>query len=692
MQFEHKEALEALESTLSEKNDVVTIHEQTSQQLAALQKKLEEREQRVEILQAELDHLNQALSSDLRRKDEEVCEQAAALAEKAELVKELQSQLAEAEALHASSSQQLQQQLKEKVETLERLEEELAQYRSEASSNDVEFHKTKAELSALLHKWQEVEETNRTLQEERDSLKLAGEDLQGQLDAARKQLASTIDEKTSAIDELRNQLESAKSSLQHERETSNYKISDLSKDLDREVGEKRTMQVRLEAQDEKIGDMKALLAVCQSQLESRTAEVQKLEARAQQRDKEVEDLRSQLMTLESERASAQSRMQAAEEDADAQKALVTSLKEQVLDLKQKLAKAEGLRRRLHNELQELKGNIRVFARVRPSSERSVVGVDEELGTVMVPHNGQSNGFRFDRVFPAMSSQEDVFSEVSQFVQSALDGYNVSLFAYGQTGSGKTHTMFGSREDQGIIPRSMGQILGGVEGMRESGWEYQLEASFLEIYQEHVRDLLCAEEEREGKKYTITLGENGRHDVSDLIYRRVRTMEDVEEMMAEAERNKSIAKTDMNERSSRSHTVFSMRITGRKAGVGGQQQALHGTLHLVDLAGSERLAKSHATGERLKETQAINKSLSALSDVFVALSKKSPHVPYRNSKLTFLLQPCLSGDGKALLIANCSPIETSSHETLCTLRFASMVSSCELGKVSSRGGGGGGGGE
>ena len=113
---------------------------------------------------------------------------------------------------------------------------------------------------------------------------------------------------------------------------------------------------------------------------------------------------------------------------------------------------------------------------------------------------------------------------------------------------------------------------------------------------------------------------------------------------------------------------------------GPNQTLNGTLHLVDLAGSERLAKSHATGERLKETQAINKSLSALTDVFVALSKRAAHVPYRNSKLTFLLQPCLSGDGKALVIANLSPAADSAHESLCTLRFASMVGTCELGKV------------
>jgi len=136
---------------------------------------------------------------------------------------------------------------------------------------------------------------------------------------------------------------------------------------------------------------------------------------------------------------------------------------------------------------------------------------------------------------------------------------------------------------------------------------------------------------------------------------------------------------MNARSSRSHTVFSLRISGEKKS-NDRVQEMHGTLHLVDLAGSERLDKSNAVGVQLKEAQAINKSLSALSDVFVALSKKSAHVPYRNSKLTFLLQPCLSGDGKALVIANLAPEASSAHESLCTLRFASMVSSCELGKA------------
>jgi kinesin family protein C1 len=238
----------------------------------------------------------------------------------------------------------------------------------------------------------------------------------------------------------------------------------------------------------------------------------------------------------------QSRLFEAEEDADSNKALVTTLKEEVKNLKQKLFKAESTRRKLHNELQDLKGNIRVFARARPANEHSVLAIDDENGSVMVPHNGTQTGFKFDRAFNARSSQEDVFAEVSQFVQSALDGYNVSLFAYGQTGSGKTHTMFGTGSDSGIIPRSIAQILDTVEEAKENNWEYALEASFLEIYNETIFDLLTPETEREGKKYTIVAGENGRHDVTDLEWRTVRTQEDVEKMLEAAQSNKHVART------------------------------------------------------------------------------------------------------------------------------------------------------
>jgi len=528
-------------------------------------------------------------------------------------------------------------------------------------AKDVQIKDKDAQIKDAIKAVQQVQdvslERSKEVTKEREALL---HDLQGSKDDLM-QMNRELDSQKKGFTELETQSRNADDELSKnavELESLRADLAELTQKLDKVVKEKSSATERLAVVE---AEYRTYKNVCNTPTK-------------------LADQLNKLVSLEADRASVQSRLFEAEEDADSNKTLVMSLKDQVKDLKQKIAKADSTRRKLHNELQELKGNIRVFARVRPADERNVLSIDDENGSVLVPHNATQTTFRFDRAFTPRSSQDDVFAEVSHFVQSALDGYNVSLFAYGQTGSGKTHTMFGTGTDTGIIPRSIAQILQTVEEQKENNWEYHLEASFLEIYQEQVFDLLCAEPEREGKKYTIVAGENGRHDVTDLEWRPVRSHEDVELMLEASQCNKHVARTDMNERSSRSHTVFSLRISGQRSAAGGQVQTLHGTLHLVDLAGSERLAKSHATGDRLKETQSINKSLSAMSDVFVAISKHQHHVPYRNSKLTFLLQPCLSGDGKALMIANCSPIESSSHETLCTLRFASMVSSCELGKA------------
>lgn len=156
------------------------------------------------------------------------------------------------------------------------------------------------------------------------------------------------------------------------------------------------------------------------------------------------------------------------------------------------------------------------------------------------------------------------------------------------------------------------------------------------------------------------------------------MAQVTQLIQKANHNRSVASTAMNAQSSRSHSVFTMYLTGINRGEGLEAT---GELHLVDLAGSERLARSQATGARLKETQAINKSLSCLADVFFNISQKSSHIPFRNSKLTYLLQNCFGKDGKTMMFVNLSPTAASAHETLCSLRFASKVNQCTLGKPS-----------
>lgn len=205
----------------------------------------------------------------------------------------------------------------------------------------------------------------------------------------------------------------------------------------------------------------------------------------------------------------------------------------------------------------------------------------------------------------------------------------------------------------------------------------MKVSFLEIYNENIRDLLRNDKDTD-LKHEIKVASDRTRYVTDLIVKPLDPADSdaVEDLLALAAKHRSVAATDMNSVSSRSHSVFTLHLSAEHAA---QKQSLKGVLNLVDLAGSERLDRSCAVGERAKEAMAINKSLSSLTDVFVAIGKKSSHIPFRNSKLTYLLQPSLSGDGKTLMMANISPTELSLSETLCTLRFAAQVNKCELGK-------------
>ena len=295
---------------------------------------------------------------------------------------------------------------------------------------------------------------------------------------------------------------------------------------------------------------------------------------------------------------------------------------------------------------------------------------------------QKYDFNFDRVFSQGIGQEAIFTEVSEFVQSALDGYNVCLFSYGQTGSGKTYTMqgFGTGQMRGIIPRAIEQVGSYKQQLENDGWQYNMQVSFLEIYNETIRDLL-REDGSELLKHEVKVDADGRRYVSDLTMVPLEPTDKnaVEAVMRQAAKHRAVGSTDMNATSSRSHSVFTLHLTAFHPT---QRQALRGMLNLVDLAGSERLSRSNASGDRAKEAVSINKSLSALTDVFVAIGQKASHIPFRNSKLTYLLQPSLSGDGKTLMMVNLSPTDLSAQESLCSLRFAAQVNKCELGKAKS----------
>lgn len=248
---------------------------------------------------------------------------------------------------------------------------------------------------------------------------------------------------------------------------------------------------------------------------------------------------------------------------------------------------------------------------------------------------------------------------------------MSIFAYGQTGSGKTHTM--SSLD-GMIPRAVSQIYKAANDLKSKGWEYTMEGSFLEIYCENMRDLLASR--GTPAKLDIKHDEKKKStQVDGLTTVKLDSPSRVDDILELAARNRTVAATAANERSSRSHSVFMLALEGKNEGTGERSR---GVLNLIDLAGSERLNHSHAVGDRLKETQAINKSLSCLADVIYALGNDQSHIPYRNSKLTYLLQYSLGGNSKTLMFVNVSPLKEHVGETLCSLRFATKVNSTQIG--------------
>ncbi|KAH9722688.1 kinesin-like protein KIN-14K [Citrus sinensis] len=304
-------------------------------------------------------------------------------------------------------------------------------------------------------------------------------------------------------------------------------------------------------------------------------------------------------------------------------------------------------RRLFNEVQDLKGNIRVYCRIRPflpgqTKKQPTIEYIGENGELIFanpskPGKDGQRMFKFNKVFGPDATQAEVFSDTQPLIRSALDGYNVCIFAYGQTGSGKTYTM---------------HLVFWI-----------LAICFLDL---HTLGIMS------------TSQPNGLA-VPDASMHPVTSTEDVLELMDIGLKNRAIGATALNERSSRSHSVVTVHVRGKdlKTGI-----PLHGNLHLVDLAGSERVDRSEATGDRLKEAQHINKSLSALGDVIFALAQKSPHVPYRNSKLTQILQSSLGGQAKTLMFVQLNPDVNSYSESLSTLKFAERVSGVELGAARS----------
>ncbi|KAL9245622.1 hypothetical protein vseg_019249 [Gypsophila vaccaria] len=359
---------------------------------------------------------------------------------------------------------------------------------------------------------------------------------------------------------------------------------------------------------------------------------------------------------------------------------VQMLVAQCEEFKEKYVEEQNKRKKLFNEIQEAKGNIRVFCRCRPLNKK-----EQAIGySTIVDFEGAKDGelavltsgsnkkiFRFDRVYTPKDDQGDVFVDASPMATSVLDGYNVCIFAYGQTGTGKTFTMEGTEQNRGVNYRTLEQLF-QIAKERSDTFSYEISVSVLEVYNEQIRDLL--DTSIAPKKLEIKQFSEGSHHVPGIVEAKVGNTKQVWEVLRVGSSARAVGSNNVNEHSSRSHCMLCVMVKAKNLING---ECTKSKLWLVDLAGSERLAKTDVQGERLKEAQNINKSLSALGDVISALANKSSHIPYRNSKLTHLLQDSLGGNSKTLMFVQISPSEHDLGETVSSLNFASRVRGVEL---------------
>ncbi|KAF2629394.1 carboxy-terminal kinesin 2 [Macroventuria anomochaeta] len=598
-----------------------------------------------------------------------------------ESIQQLQSRVTELEAIRArleSVNRDLETDLKDAKSCMKTMEMEMEMTkRNTAFEADDIRRKHRNEIEDLENKHEKA--THRWRSEKEAAEEKVRRNFEAQIDKLLK--------------EHKEQLDGLNAKLSKETETERNRQLQKEQEVEAEYASKlRAAGIEADAKQRELQLVQGDLTNVKSELDRERALKTALQG-------QLTDATTKNLTLESSNTAMKEKINFLESDSQAQSSAYNDLHRRMQEAIEaaeqahdKLRQEETLRRKLFNQVQELKGNIRVMCRVRPAhaSESDPAKIsfpdsdtDSKEVAIQGPEKISATGkditaayqYSFDRVFGPASQNLEVFDEISQLVQSALDGYNVCIFCYGQTGSGKTYTMSSA---DGMIPLATAQIYAEAKRLEEKGWRYKIEGSFIEVYNETYNDLLGRSEDLDKKKVEV------RHDAAKKQTNLENTVSieldgpnRVTELLKTADKNRTVAATKANMRSSRSHSVFILKLVGTN-GITGERS--EGTLNLVDLAGSERLEHSKVEGARLKETQNINKSLSCLGDVINALgsAKEGAHIPYRNSKLTYLLQYSLGGNSKTLMFVMVSPLQAHLQETVTSLKFATKVHNTHIG--------------
>lgn len=576
-----------------------------------------------------------------------------------------------------------------KVELAEKLKVELAE-------KDAKIDGQKSESAAQLLSWQLAEgqmkqkltELNAAVEKYQNQIKELNADIicrDEKIKETHSEMIETVQKSKIKVDILEETVAARDDQRKKEVSEMTAKMNEMDEVHSKNLSQSRDeMAAQAKTYDRKVEDLNAQLQQCKGDhnaavLVKEAEHKGEILAVIESKTKAVKDLRAELKesieTAENERS-------AAYEDRDRHKFNYT--------------KERKMRITLHNELVELQGNIRVICRVRPVNEYELESTnggsdlitnvlsDSELAVSLdrrsvtgevSSKSARVQKFEFDKVFGCSSSQEEVFEAVQPLCISFLDGFNICIFAYGQTGSGKTFTMEGN--GTGVSPRCMVELFDLCEERKEQ-FEYKFTFSMTQIHNDSVYDLLGNLD----TKLTIHHTEGGKFEITDALETELHSAQQALELIARGQSNRVVAAHSLNQDSSRSHLIITIKMTGVNK-IDGVQCA-PAKLHLIDLAGSERLGKTGAKGESLVEANSINKSLLALGDVVNALATKASHVPYRNSKLTFLLQESLGGSSKVFTFVNISPAQFNSGETVCSLNFAARCRLTNLAKEDGQG--------
>ncbi|XP_062184363.1 kinesin-like protein KIN-14I [Phragmites australis] len=576
-------------------------------------------------------------------------------------------------------------QLKTKQET--EMQEELEGLRDTLQSERQSFSEVKSEMDKLKSLCAEKESALQAALIEKSRLETILTSGQGHSESNNKIEASgnrrerdalttvgSINSDIEMVTKLKEELKSRQQELDALKEVSKRLMSEKNL-LDQKVQRLERMKSEEKSTMEKVyGDecrkLKSQIAVLEQKLEVTTRSLNVAKSNLAVRIAEVDTLQTSLKELDELRefkADVDRKNQQTAEILKRQGA-------QLVELENLYKQEQVLRKRYYNTIEDMKGKIRVFCRLRPLSdkelsleEKNIVCSPDEFTIAHPWKDDKSKQHIYDRVFDAGTTQEEVFEDTKYLVQSAVDGYNVCIFAYGQTGSGKTFTIYGSDNNLGLTPRATFELFRVIKNDGNK-YSFSLKAYMVELYQDNLVDLLLPKNAKQ-QKLEIKKDSKGVVTVENATVVSISSIEELRAIISRGSERRHTAGTNMNDESSRSHLILSIVIESTNLQT---QSYARGKLSFVDLAGSERVKKSGSAGKQLKEAQSINKSLSALADVIGALSSDGQHIPYRNHKLTMLMSDSLGGNAKTLMFVNVSPAESNLEETYNSLMYASRV--------------------